>query len=117
MVLLDAAIEEWQKKCKRWYQYTSEQHYSNVDPVLVIQVCQGKNGELSETNLSDVIEKIEQKLGSRFKSGEMVHCFGEGNTLQINGLDIPHVKASEIADDHRIKVVLFKEKYPNHFVN
>ena len=109
MVLLDAAVEEWQKKCLRWYQYTSEQHYSNVDPVLVIQVCQGKNGELSETNLYDVLEKIEQKLGSRFKLGEVAHCFGEGANLQINGLDIPHVKASEIADDHRIKVVLFKE--------
>lgn len=109
MVLLDAAVEEWQKKCLRWYQYTYEQHYSNVDPVLVIQVCAGKNGELSETNLNDVIEKIEQKIGSQFKAGEVVHCFGEGTNLQINGLDIPHVKASAIADDHRIKVVLFKE--------
>ena len=109
IVLLDAAVEEWQKKCIRWYQYTYEQHYSNVDPVFVIQVCQGKNGEISETNLGDVVEKIEQKLGSRFKTGEVVHCFGEGANLQINGLDIPHVKASEIADDHRIKVVLFKE--------
>ena len=109
MVLLDAAVEEWQKKCLRWHQYTSEQHYPNVDPVLVIQVCQGHNGELSDTNLDDVIEKIEQKLGTAFRPGEIVHCFGEGTNLQINGLDIPHIKASEIADDHRIKAVLFKE--------
>lgn len=109
IVLLEAAVEEWLKKCKRWYQYTSEQHYANVDPVLVVQVCQGSGGALSDTNLEDVLAKIEEKVGTPFKAGEVVHCFGEGTTVEINGLHIPHVKASEIADDHKIKVVFFKE--------
>ena len=109
IVLLEAAVEEWLKKCKRWYQYTYEQHYANVDPVLVVQVCQGSDGALSDTNLEDVLAKIEEKVGSPFKAGEVVHCFGEGTTVEINGLNIPHVKASEIADDHRIKIVFFKE--------
>lgn len=109
IVLLEAAVEEWLKKCKRWYQYTSEQHYANVDPVLVVQVCQGHNGALSDTNLEDVLAKIEEKVGTPFKHGEVAHCFGEVTTLELNGLTIPHVKASEIADDHKIKVVFFKE--------
>ncbi|MBR4657389.1 MAG: DEAD/DEAH box helicase family protein [Oscillospiraceae bacterium] len=109
IVLLEAAVEEWLKKCRRWHQYTSEQHYPNVDPVLVVQVCQGSGGALSDTNLEDVLAKIEEKAGAAFKAGEVVHCFGEGTTLEINGLNIPHVKASGIADDHRIKVVFFKE--------
>ena len=109
IVLLEAAVEEWLKKCKRWYQYTSEQHYANVDPVLVVQVCQGSGGALSDTNLEDVLAKIEEKVGTPFKAGEVVHCFGEGTTVELNGLHIPHVKASEIADDHKIKVVFFKE--------
>lgn len=109
IVLLEAAVEEWLKKCKRWYQYTYEQHYANVDPVLVVQVCQGSGGALSDTNLEDVLAKIEEKVGTPFKTGEVVHCFGEGTSLEINGLAIPHVKASEIADDHKIKVVFFKE--------
>ena len=109
IVLLEAAVDEWLKKCTRWRQYTTEQHYANVDPVLVVQVCQGGNGALSDTNLEDVLTKIEEKVGIRFKEGEVVHCFGEGATVELNGLHIPHVKASEIADDHRIKVVLFKE--------
>ena len=58
----EAAVEEWLKKCKRWYQYTSEQHYANVDPVLVVQVCQGHNGALSDTNLEDVLAKINAAL-------------------------------------------------------
>lgn len=109
IVLLEAAVEEWLKKCKRWYQYTSEQHYANVDPVLVVQVLQGSGGALSDTNLEDVLAKIEEKVGTPFKEGEAVHCFGEGTTVELNGLHIPHVKASEIADDHKIKVVFFKE--------
>ncbi len=109
MVLLEAAVEEWLKKCKRWYQYTYEQHYANVDPVLVVQVRQGSGGTVSDTNLEDVLAKIEEKAGIRFKAGEVVHCFGEGTTLELCGLNIPHVNASEIVDDHKIKVVLFKE--------
>lgn len=109
MALLEAAVEEWLKKCKRWYQYTTEQHYANVDPVLVVQVCQGTGGKLSDTNLEDVLTKIEEKSGVHFKAGEVVHCFDEGTSLELGGLAIPHVKASEITDDHKIKVVFFKE--------
>ena len=109
IVLLEAAVEEWLKKCKRWYQYTSEQHYANVDPVLVIQVRQGNSKSLSDTNLEDVLAKIEEKVGTSFKVGEVVHCFGECAALELNGLPIPRVKASDIADDHKIKVVFFKE--------
>ena len=109
MVLLEAAVEEWQKKCRRWYQYTSEQHYANVDPVLVVQVCPGSGTEISATNLEDVLAKIEEKVGTPFKKGEVVHCFGESANVVLNGLDVPHVRASEIASDHKIKVVFFKE--------
>ena len=109
MVLLEAAVEEWLKKCRRWYQYTSEQHYANVDPVLVVQVRQGSSGVLSDTRLEDVLAKMEEKVGTPFKAGEVVHCFGEGTVVEVNGLRIPHVKASEIADDHKIRVVFFKE--------
>lgn len=109
MVLLEAAVEEWLKKCRRWYQYTYEQHYANVDPVLVVQVRQGSGGALSDTNLEDVLAKIEEKVGTPFRTGEVAHCFGEGTAVELNGLKIPHVKASEIASDHKIKVVFFKE--------
>lgn len=47
MAVLQAATDEWQDKCKHWYQYTYEQHYTNVNPVFVIQVCAG-SGSLIE---------------------------------------------------------------------
>ena len=109
MAVLQAATDEWQDKCKHWYQYTYEQHYTSVNPVFVIQVCAGSGKKVSDTDLDDVIAKIEEQIGETFKEHEVVHTFGSTGALTIHGLNVPHVEPSEIADDRRIRVVLFKE--------
>lgn len=109
MAVLQAATDEWDKKCKHWYQYSYEQHYAQVNPVFVIQVQAGSGKSVSDTNLDDVIAKIEERLGIKFKENEVVHTFGSTGTLKINGLDVPHIEPTDIADDKRVRVVLFKE--------
>ena len=109
MAVLQAATDEWQDKCKHWYQYTYEQHYTNVNPVFVIQVCAGSGTRISDTDLDDVIAKIEERMGDSFKENEVVHTFGSTGALMIHGLNVPHIEPSEIAEDRRIRVVLFKE--------
>lgn len=109
MVLLQAATDEWKNKCEHWYQYTYEQHYANVNPVFVIQVLAGSGDKISDTNLDDVIAKVEERIGEQFKENEVVHTFGSTGIISINGLNVPHVEPVDIADDRRIKVVLFKE--------
>lgn len=109
MAVLQAATDEWQDKCRHWYQYTYEQHYTNVNPVFVIQVCAGSGKKISDTNLDDVIAKIEERIGETFKEHEVVHTFGSTGALTIHGLNVPHIEPSEIAEDRRIRVVLFKE--------
>lgn len=109
MAVLQAATDEWQDKCRHWYQYTYEQHYPNVNPVFVIQVCAGSDKKISDTDLDDVIAKIEERMGDSFKENEVVHTFGSTGTLSIHGLTVPHIEPSEIAEDRRIRVVLFKE--------
>ncbi len=109
MAVLQAATEEWMKKCVHWNQYCYEQHYAQVNPVFVIQVLAGHGKELSDTNLEDVIAKVEEKLGSRFEEHEVVHTFGSAASLSVNGLPIYHVDPSDITADKRIRVVLFKE--------
>ena len=109
MAVLQAATDEWQDKCKHWYQYTYEQHYTNVNPVFVIQVCAGSGKSISDTNLDDVIAKIEERIGETFKEHEVVHTFGSTGTLSIHGLNVHHIEPSEIAEDRRERVVLFKE--------
>lgn len=109
MAVLQAATDEWVDKCKHWYQYTYEQHYPNVNPVFVIQVLAGSINKISDSALDDIVAKIEERLGTRFDENEIVHTFGSTGTIQINGLNVPHVEPSEIADNRNIKVVLFKE--------
>lgn len=109
MAVLQAATDEWISKCQHWYQYTYEQHYTNVNPVFVIQVAAGSGKKISDTDLDDVIAKIEERMGDHFRENEVVHTFGSTGTIQINGLNVPHVDPSEIADNRKIRVVLFKE--------
>lgn len=109
MAVLQAATDEWRDKCEHWYQYTYEQHYANVNPVFVIQVKAGSGNKISDTDLDDVIAKIEERLGEQFKEGEVVHTFGSTGTLTINGLNVEHIEPSDIADNRKVKIVLFKE--------
>ena len=109
MAVLQAATDEWISKCQHWYQYTYEQHYTNVNPVFVIQVSAGTGKKISDTDLDDVIAKVEERVNDRFSEGEVVHTFGSTGTIQINGLNVPHVEPSEIADNRTIRIVLFKE--------
>ena len=91
MAVLQAATDEWQDKCKHWYQYTYEQHYSNVNPVFVIQVAAGSGDKVSNTDLDDVIAKIEERTGDTFKENEVVHTFGLTGNLTIHGLNVTHI--------------------------
>lgn len=109
MALLQAATDEWRKKCEHWYQYSYEQHYAQVNPIFLIQVLAGSGKAVSDTKLDDVIAKVEERLGTRFREHEVVHTFGSTPALTINGLQVERIEPSEISEDKRIRVVLFKE--------
>ena len=110
MAVLQAAADEWKDKWDHWYQYCYEQHYAYVNPVLVIQVQNGTGTAISSTDLDDCVAKIEERTGIKFQEGEVVHTFGQTTSaVQINGLNVPYVEPSAIAEDKRIRVVFFKE--------
>lgn len=110
MAVLQAAADEWKDKWDHWYQYCYEQHYAYVNPVLVIQVQNATSSSISATDMDDCVAKIEERTGTHFQEGEVVHTFGDTNTvIKINGLNVPYVAPAEIAEDKRIRVVFFKE--------
>ncbi len=110
MAILQAAADDWKEKWEHWTQYCFEQHYAFVNPILIIQVLNGTNGRLTDTNLDDCIAKIEERTGFKLESGQVVHTFG-GTTasLTVNGLEVCYEEPSRIADDRNIRVVFFKE--------
>lgn len=110
MAVLQAAADEWKDKWDHWYQYCYEQHYAHVNPILVIQVQNGTGSNVSATDLDDCVQKVEERCGIKFQEGEVVHTFGQTTSvLKINGLNVPYVEPSAIAEDKRIRVVFFKE--------
>jgi len=109
MAVLQAAADEWKNKCLHWYQYSSEQHYAQVNPIFVIQVRSGNSQVVSTTDIGECIRKIEERTGYHFKENEVVHTFGQNTDLAIGNMVIPYVEPSAIAEDKRVRVVFFKE--------
>lgn len=110
MAILQAAADDWKEKWEHWTQYCFEQHYAYVNPILIIQVLNGTDDALTDTNLDDCITKIEERTGFKLESGQVVHTFGGTTaTLTANGLDVRYEEPSNIAEDRNIRVVFFKE--------
>lgn len=110
MAILQAAADDWKEKWEHWTQYCYEQHYAYVNPVLVIQVLNGRGNKLTDTNLEDCLSKVEERIGYRFENGQVVHTFGQTNSsIQVSGLEVKYVEPSRISDDRNIRVVFFKE--------
>ncbi|ARD06163.1 restriction endonuclease subunit R [Lactobacillus amylolyticus] len=110
MAVLQAAADAWKDKWDHWTQYCREQHYAYVNPMLIVQVQNGSGDKITDTNLDDCIQLIENRTGFQFKEGEVVHTFGQTTAdIEANGLKIKYEEPSRINDDKQIKVVFFKE--------
>ena len=110
MAILQAATEEWVSKCKHWETFCREQHHWMVRPIFVVQVLNGANDNITETDLDECLRNIEQKAGIQFSTGEVVHAFGDTKgAISVNGLDVPYEEPSKIQDNRLARVVFFKE--------
>lgn len=110
MAILQAAADDWKNKWDHWFQYCQEQHHAHVYPILVVQVLNGTGSKISDTDLDDCLQKIEQRTGFRFEEGQVVHTFGQtASAITVNGLSVRYEEPSRIADDRNIRVVFFKE--------
>lgn len=110
MAVLQAATDEWIDKCKHWYQYCQEQHYSHVNPIMLVQVENGNGNTVTNTDIADCISKIEMRYSRKFREGEIVHSFGNPkNTISFGQYQLPYIEPSRISESQNIKVVFFKD--------
>lgn len=107
--ILQAACEDYKNKCLHWYQYCYDNRTKQVNPIFIVQVEAGSENKVSNSDLDAILSTIEEKLGHKFKEGEVVHSFGGYGTIRICGLNIPYCEPVAIADNRLIKLVLFKE--------
>ena len=109
MAVLQAAADDWKKKCEHWEIFYDKQKTKKVNPIFLIQVENGTANRISNTNLNEVIKTVEEKLGYVFNDDEIVHAFGEKTTLTINGRVVRYEEPSRIEENKNIKIVLFKD--------
>lgn len=109
MTTFKEAIGNWKQKCVRWAAYSGREKMKEpVKPVLVVQVEDGNEREITQTDLGACIDMLEESLGRKLQVGEAVHTFNDRGTITVRGLDIHRIDASRIEEDKRATVVFFK---------
>lgn len=109
MTLLEEAARRWRQMTSAWQSYCStENERTTVRPVLVVQVENGTDRQLTRTNLADALVVIETALGRRLQENEVAHALHDTGDLEVGGHRVRKVEASRIDEDRNIGVVFFK---------
>jgi type III restriction enzyme len=108
MSLLELAVRRWRDFSKAWEKYCKAQEIENiVRPVMVIQVEDGNDKKLSNTDLNQLVQVVERVTG-RLPENAWAHAFQEDNDVEAGGQRIRKLDASKIEDDPDVQIVLFK---------
>jgi type III restriction enzyme len=106
--LLRDAAQRTIEYSKEWKRYCKAQGITPaVEPVLVVQVEDGTQKELTRTDLAKAVDVLEKVYG-RFSEGELAHCFQEEGDVAAGGYKIRKIDASKIQGDPIVRVVFFK---------
>ncbi|MBE5831025.1 MAG: DEAD/DEAH box helicase, partial [Butyrivibrio sp.] len=85
MSVLKSAIANWKNKCSRWEAYCSTEGEKSIDPILVIQVEDGNDHEVTQTDMDVCVGYICDALGRQLLPGEIVHTFNDRGNLNYHG--------------------------------
>jgi len=106
--MLEEATRRWMRFCAEWEKYCLAQKMEHlVKPVLVIQVENGNDRILTQTNLDELVKVVERTAGG-LPEEAWAHAFQEDKHLEAGGRSIRKIDASKIQDDPAVRVVLFK---------
>jgi type III restriction enzyme len=108
MTLLKEAARCWAEMTGAWASYCQQEGEKKVWPVLVVQVQNGTERQLTRTSLSDALTVIESAIGRRLNEGEVAHAMHDTGDLDVGGHRVRKVDASRIDPDKNIGVVFFK---------
>lgn len=108
MTLMHEAAKCWAKMTEMWASYCNDEGEPRVWPILIVQVENGTDTQLTRTNLSDVLTAIEGAIGRRLNEGEVAHAMHDAGDMDIDGRRVRKVDPSRIEEDKSIGVVIFK---------
>ncbi len=106
--LLEEAARRWQKYCSEWKSYCTKQKLDTiVEPVLVLQVQDGTERQLTKTSLEDIMRVVERITG-KLPDSAWAHAFQEDTSIKIREREIRKIDPSKIESDGAVQIVLFK---------
>ena len=108
MTMFRQAVLNWQEKCAHWQRYCDIQGDKMVKPILVVQVEDGNDREVSKTDLGICMEVLQETLGRTLTDDEVVHTFHDQGVLTVRGIEIKPIEASRIEESENINFVFFK---------
>jgi len=109
VTLLRAAAGELELFRSAWADYAEAETARRVEPLLVVQIEDARQGskEISRTPLDEVVVALEAELGP-LAPGEIAHALQEGHPIKVGERAIPYVAPSDIEEQTKLRVVLFK---------
>jgi type III restriction enzyme len=108
MALLEEAARRWGQMTTAWGKYCRDEKEPIIWPVLVVQVENGSDRQLTKTDLSIALTVIEHAIGRRLNEGEVAHAMHDTGDLDVGGRLVRKMEASRIDADKNIGVVFFK---------
>lgn len=111
MTTFESAVHNWLDKCAHWSAYCAKEEGKDanpVKPILVVQVEDGGANGVTNTDIGACISVIEEALGRKLETGEVVHTFHDGGDIHFSDLCVRQIEASRIQEASEVKVVFFK---------
>ena len=106
--LLAEAARRWKRFRDEWRGYGLANPGQDVAPVLVVQVEDGGDEQLTKTNLETAVKVLEREMGD-FAPGELGHCFDKDTPVPVgDGRVLRKVAPAQIQTLRELRVVFFK---------
>ena len=108
MSLLEEAARKWTEITAGWAKYCAVEREPLVSPILVVQIENRTETQLSKTLLSEALAAIEAAIGRQLDDREIAHAMHDVGDMAVGGRRIRRVDASRIDEDADIGIVFFK---------
>jgi type III restriction enzyme len=107
LTILRRAMRAFREFTDAWRTYCTEQGIDVVRPIMTVQVEDGREGRLSDTDLEEVWKIVDEELGHPGTEA-FAHAFQEGAPARFGNATVRYLAPSEIQDDPNVQVVFFK---------
>lgn len=107
VTMLQEAAKSWHQFVQHWATYSKSQKEQLVRPVLVVQVQDGSGKRISNTDIAEAVDAINETVGP-FPPEAFAHSFQEGTDLDIGPHRVRYLAPADITGDPDVRAVFFK---------